>query len=560
MIAFLLGQLLCAILAVFAVWQIRRVPGRWENCSRTLDGHGAVGVAALLSGGVTWFVWRSLNDVPVVGDELAYVLQAKLFAHGAWTAPAAPLPAFFEQFNIFVDPVVASKYPPGHSLVITPGFWLDLPGLVPVLLVAASGALVFALARRLANQWVGVMTFSLWLLEMTGLRFHSSYFSENTTSLCWLLGFWSLLEWRENKQVRWLTLLTACVAWGGITRPATMLAYAIPMMIVVLWTIAQRRAWSTMIPAMAVGLMILGVLLVGNVKVTGNWSSLPWNVWAQEYMPWDAPGFGFDDTPPRRELPHSMMRMVQDFGSWHEAHTVARLPELAWNRLVSITESSLGSWRQPDVRILLSPFALMGVFMLGWGRPVREGRLGLACSIALFGVYLSYAHPPDWTLYYLESSWLLPFASALGLWTVFAMVARRTWHPTAQLLRESPALPAMATAALIGALVFLAIPRLDGARHHMDVSHATHRSWQDFLETEIPYRRAIVFVRYSPTHYVHESLVFNDPDLASARLWLVHDRGPENAKLARLAPDRDIYLFDEQEQTLELLERGRVQQ
>jgi hypothetical protein len=53
-----------------------------------------------------------------------------------------------------------------------------------------------------------------------------------------------------------------------------------------------------------------------------------------------------------------------------------------------------------------------------------------------------------------------------------------------------------------------------------------------------------------PSHYVHESLIANDPDLASARLWVVFDRGPENQKLIALAPDRTPYLFDEQTRQL----------
>jgi hypothetical protein len=54
---------------------------------------------------------------------------------------------------------------------------------------------------------------------------------------------------------------------------------------------------------------------------------------------------------------------------------------------------------------------------------------------------------------------------------------------------------------------------------------------------------------------VHESLIANDPDLASARLWIVFDRGADNKKLAALAPERTLYLFDEETRVLSRFNR-----
>src|SRR5262245_29478298 len=76
-------------------------------------------------------VWGSLAKLPVGDDEAAYLLQAKIFASGNITAAGRPLPEFFNQQHVFVDPVLAAKYPPGHSLLLVPGIWLALPGLVP---------------------------------------------------------------------------------------------------------------------------------------------------------------------------------------------------------------------------------------------------------------------------------------------------------------------------------------------------------------------------------------------------------------------------------------------
>ncbi|HVG45117.1 MAG TPA: hypothetical protein VM890_10320, partial [Longimicrobium sp.] len=71
----------------------------------------------------------------------------------------------------------------------------------------------------------------------------------------------------------------------------------------------------------------------------------------------------------------------------------------------------------------------------------------------------------------------------------------------------------------------------------------------------IPEPKAVVFVRYAPDHTVHWSLVRNEPDPAAARVWRVYDRGADNPRLLRAAPDRVPYLYDEASERLVRLRR-----
>src|SRR3954447_3871289 len=73
-------------------------------------------IAALAAFGSVWYVWGSLHQLPRYHDEAAYLLQAQIFAAGKWTAPAPPIPEFFEQAHTLVTPVRAAKYPPGTAL------------------------------------------------------------------------------------------------------------------------------------------------------------------------------------------------------------------------------------------------------------------------------------------------------------------------------------------------------------------------------------------------------------------------------------------------------------
>jgi hypothetical protein len=76
---------------------------------------------------------------------------------------------------------------------------------------------------------------------------------------------------------------------------------------------------------------------------------------------------------------------------------------------------------------------------------------------------------------------------------------------------------------------------------------AVQRYQRNFLGAiaQLPAEKAIVFVRYGPEHNPHLSLLYNEPDLPSARRWIVYDRGPDNLRLMRAAPDRAPFLFDE---------------
>src|SRR5437660_10984229 len=114
-------------------------------------------VTGVLSVAIVWFVWDAVVPIPQVHDENSYLLQADIFARGRWTVPSPPMPDFFEQPHVQVVPAVASKYPPGHALLLSIGLLAHFPPLVPVLLTAITAALVFALATRLANPWIALM-------------------------------------------------------------------------------------------------------------------------------------------------------------------------------------------------------------------------------------------------------------------------------------------------------------------------------------------------------------------------------------------------------------------
>jgi hypothetical protein len=491
-------------------------------------------VFGIVTAAVVWYVWGGLNAVAPVHDEASYLLQARTFASFHWAMPSPVLPEFFEQYHTFVTPTFASKYPPGHGLLLVPGIWLSLPGLVPVLLSGLAGALVFLLARRLTNPWVAILTVCLWLPTTSNLRFRSSYMSETTTSVLWLLGWWALLEWRGSRARKWLVVVAGCVAWMAITRPLTAVAFALPIGIVVLIDVARRRDWRALVRPCVVALAILAILPLFNWRTLGDWRQSTYETYARMYIPFDHPGFGTTDAKAERPLPPDMQEFTKQFVAVHATHTEERLPAIFVNRWRAMINDAFRGWRLPLLLLAILGLAALGV----------EGWFAAGSALLLTLIYLVYAHPAAWTIYYLEIFPLLPFLTALGIWTIAAAL-------TSPKLRVGPRLasewgPRQALGVALVVLVML-WPLSYEVRYGRRLEATIQSYHLDFRQrtAEIPDKRAIVFVRYAPWHNVHTSLIANDPDLADARLWVVYDRGPENAKLAALAPDRAAYLYDE---------------
>ncbi|NUO62167.1 MAG: hypothetical protein HOQ11_16355 [Gemmatimonadaceae bacterium] len=492
---------------------------------------------ALLTAVMLTAAWGSWHAIPVVHDEASYLFQAKLFASGHWTAPSPPFPQFFEQFHVFVVPRYASKYPPGHALLMVPGIWLGLPGLMPVLIAAAAAALVFSVVRRLTNGSIALLTWLLWITAPYELWVFGSYFSQSTSLLTWMLGWYALLRWREGGE-RWLLLVAGCVAWLAFTRPLTAVAYALPVGTYVLWRVSRTRQLASLGRAMALGAAMLLVIPLWSRETIGTERETPYALYSRMYFPWDAPGFGLDSTPPQRALPADMQLITLVNRESHLEYVPAALPRVLWKRAARVAKDV---WGAP--RTILALFAIIGL-----GAMSAEIGFGLATLGVLLLAYLWFNHAANWSIYYAEGHPVLMLITALGLWRVLQWCVPR--EERAEATRGDA--PARAPRPMAAAMVLVvAIFMADVARHMVANAHEAsemRESYQLAFQqaiAKIPDPKSIVFVRYAPDHNPHLSLIYNEPDLAEARHWIVYDRGGENARLLQLAPGRVGYLFDE---------------
>jgi 4-amino-4-deoxy-L-arabinose transferase-like glycosyltransferase len=480
----------------------------------------ACGVLAIV---VTWFSFGGLNVPPGWHDEAAYLLQARLFAHGSWAAPAPPLPEFFEQFHVLVTPSVAAKYPPGQALFLMPGVAIGRPGLMVLIAASTTAILLFSLVNKVANRIAASGAVLLWLVSAMAIRWRSSYMSEVLTGLLWLAGLMLALRWWQRPGKGVSVALGAVVGAMAITRPITALAFAIPLGICCGYrAIAAHRMREALI-AVAATVAMLTILPIWAQRTTGKLGVPPVSLYTAQYMPWDRMGFGLDTATATRDGPPEMAAWAGGFRELHAGYTLREAGRAILLRVEFVGRHAF--WRYWVVFAILA--AVGCVALRG------AGALAAAQGAALFLFYGFYAHFLTWDVYYFELLTVVCGCVVIGVAALTAALARwRSWPPAWQVR------------ALGGTIAVLGTLMLPGVPAAMVRSLNRHDAQSRFLASlagiETP---SIVFVKNGAEHDVDAQLV----GLLGAPgpTWIVHDLAGRNVCLAAAGSGRRTYLFDE---------------
>jgi 4-amino-4-deoxy-L-arabinose transferase-like glycosyltransferase len=408
-----------------------------------------------------------------------------------------------------------------------------------VLLSGLTGALTYVIARRLAGIWIALGAWGLWTVSPETLDWHSSYFSETTTSVLWLSVLLALMAWRDRERAWLLAAIVGGVAWMGITRPVTGIALGIPIAIVVMVTAWQRRSLVGFKRSAIIGALICAIVPYWSWTTIGSSTRLPYAEYSAWYFPFDMPGFVRDTSPPLRELSPDYEALASSTRKAYNGHVPSAMPSNFVTRAYSVARHSLGPIAEP-----LMAMIPLGMVALGGGVS-----LFAAASFALLvAAYLVMPHANGWTIYYLEIFPLVPlFAMAGFAW--FAQRARdyateRKWSLfTPSVLRGA--------AVLVPALLIVATARRIPARQWHETMRSSRQQLARVLIADLPDPRAVVFVRRTSPMSPHFTLwdVLGDP--ATTPTWIVRDLGDaRNAELVALAGERKPYLLDEAQMTL----------
>lgn len=244
-----LGWLIATACVALAVAAIAR--GRWGEWARRAGRwveelpDRAFGTWLLLASVALALVWffGVRGTTPRLGDEIAYLFQARLFGGGKLWMAAPPDGEFFTVRLVTRGKQWFSQYPPGHSLLLAPLLMAGVPWLLGPLAGAAGAHATWRLGTRLYGSRTGRFAGCLALLSPFFLFQSASYFSHSTClAACALaaLGVVAAVQNGARRGVVCAALAGLALAMAALIRPLT--AVGVLPGIVALGFVAARGA------------------------------------------------------------------------------------------------------------------------------------------------------------------------------------------------------------------------------------------------------------------------------------------------------------------------------
>ncbi len=484
--------------------------------------------AFILATAVTWGVYGAM---PHSEDEHANVFQAKVFASGnlAMRVPSVQPNSFYLPFILTENGWMFGKYPPGYSLLLAPGVWLNQLWLINALAALFVVLGVYLVGRDLFDADTGVLAAALGLLAPMFVLLSGAFVSHIATMALLTFFTWGFIRARRPRQsdrarpIGFAALAGLTLGLAFITRPWTAFAVGLPFALQALIDLVQRRrsVWR------AYGIMLIAfgavaaVLPLYNAALTGS----PWTNTYALWWPMDRIGFGpgIGVSPGGHNLQTALMNFRLDFPpfglmwlGWPDVIGVS----LAWLPLLAGLLWPPLSKR--DWGLMLPPILLIAAYLLYWAR-----------GSSFYG-----------PRYYSEAMPFLWLIAARGLIKVCA-----TPHPWPRRFMDAPrrfldaprrvvyvALPLL----IAWNIVYVVEPRfLQGFAEYRSARRALNTIAQADLQ------HALVFVHTDRWHDYADLGWLNAPHLADGDVIFAYDFGPlGNAAVIKAFPDRHVYYFD----------------
>jgi len=212
--------------------------------------------AFALSGIVSRVVFERL---PHLEDEVAYLFQSKIFAHGQVVAPQfEPDKPYWQPFVIERDGVKFGKYPPGWPSLLAVGLTMGAGWWINAAMSALTVVLVYRLGTDLYGRDSGLIAAALMTFSPMALLLNATFMSHTSALTFALLFMWAYLRMSrahipspptpsptrgdgeivqptrgDGQGVRWGALAGLALGAMAANRPLSAIAIATPF---VLWS------------------------------------------------------------------------------------------------------------------------------------------------------------------------------------------------------------------------------------------------------------------------------------------------------------------------------------
>ncbi len=173
---------------------------------------------------------RVFEHVPHLEDEVAYLFEAKLLAHGQSVIPS-PTPArpFWQPFVVDLNGKRFGKYPLGWPGTLAIGVAAGQPWLVNALLGVLTVALVFRLGSEVFNEDTGLIAAALTAFSPMALLLNGTLMGHTAalfTSMLFMYAYWRIEKGRHR--LRWGIVAGLALGMTLINRPLAGVAVAAP--------------------------------------------------------------------------------------------------------------------------------------------------------------------------------------------------------------------------------------------------------------------------------------------------------------------------------------------
>jgi hypothetical protein len=460
---------------------------------------------------------------PAVSDDFSYVLLADTLKHFRLANPPHPLPQFFETFFVLQEPTYSSIFPLGQGLVLAVGWMLfGSPWAGVAISIGAFSALCYWMLKAwVPPEWalVGGVLAALQFGPLN--QWMNSYWGGAVSAVAGCLVFGALP--RGNGLLVGLGL-----ALQLLTRPFESIFLFLSVLLF------GRVSWRAVLPVIPA----LALILIQNHAVTGNWTTLPYQVSRSQYgVPTT---FTFQPNP----VPHRPMTNEQQLDYEIQAKVHGPDTDSPGRFLSRLRE------RLPFYRFFLLPPLLIAVLIYIIG--IRSYRSAwVLLTVVLFAVGTN-VYPFFYTHYIAAITCLFVLMSIAGL---------------QRLSQRSADAAAIIVILCLAHFVFWYGIHLSGDESLLP---ATDYETADAINHGDPQGRIaihrelasqpgaqLVFVRYGPQHTFKE-WVHNEADIDASRVVWARDLGAaENQKLLRYYPQRTAWLLEPDAKPLKLVKYER---
>lgn len=465
---------------------------------------------------------------PDIYDEFGHLFVADTLLHFRLANPTHAMHRFFETFFILQEPTYSSIYPVGQGTMLALGRAISgFPWAGVLLSTSAFAALCYWMLRgwttpawALAGGVLAVMEFGPLNQWMNG------YWGGALAAASGCMVFGALPRLAERVNTRDALILGGGLSIHLLTRPyeSLFLVFGVVLFFIPVVTRVIRA-----VPIVLVAVIpAIGITLLQNKSVTGQWTTLPYQL--SQYQYGVPASLSFQPNP----VPHRELTPQQ---------------ELEYKSQLAFRESGKETLQSYLLRLeyrvrfyrffFLAPlFLAIPAFCFAAVRELRYAWVLL--TLLLFSLGINFF--PAFQLHYLGAvTCLFVLISVAGLREI------SRWSPAAARLLLF--LCAIHFIFWYGLHLF---DEEDFARTMM-----RYETW-DSINHQNPERRilvnqqlaeipgqVLVFVRYSPRHIFQDEWVYNEASIDSARIIWARDLGPEeNDKLRALYPGREALLLE----------------